>query len=227
MVLNKGLYGLAGIGIWFSLLKLTDNLNPTSLFVSVAVIIFVVIILVIYDEKLFENALSEMSGPKKSKLQKAAMTYDETFDFVNEEFLANDKRDREIEDVPGNTRSQQLSISSSDGDDFVFRAIKAPFAEESESLFVIVECLTQRIIDYDTLGKKSQVKGDMFKSSPQVERLRKRNRGNKFSTDDLRQMVGGMGFNPRNGMYGNPYGQQNKNMEKDTGDKEEEEGDDE
>lgn len=171
----------------------------------------------------FIETVKKATGVNKSKTQQKAMTLDECFDWVNNEFLEDDKReDREIIDDIGNTRSQQLTITSSEDTDFVFRAIKAPYANSEENaLFIIVECLTETPIDYDTVEKKSQAKGDMFESSPEVKRLRKMNQHQGLSTDQLRQKTQNMAFSPLYGVQQQPNVQQQQGQNQDNSDDEE------
>lgn len=197
------LYGLATTILAAGLLiglSITGQLNTISVLFISGIWFVLILIIAGVELKWFENKFGQLSGPNTSNLQKAAMDLDEVFEFVNE-WLDDNKRDSEIEWQVGPTRSQQLTITSNEGDDYVFRALVAPYQGVSEYIFIIVECLTENVIDYDNVEKKSQVSEDMFDSSPEVKRMRKMNNRKGLSTDQLRNMVRGASLTPGHGIY--------------------------
>ena len=64
----------------------------------------------------------------------------------------------------------------------------------------------------DNVQKKTQIKGDMFESCPEVKRMRKMNRSQGVTTEQLRQQSQQMaGMNPvMAGMYGGVPNQSNQ-----------------
>lgn len=209
----------------FIFLYITGELTTGNLVAVGGVFVAVMIVAGLQKTQILDQAREQISGPNESRTQESAMTYDQAFDWVNEEFLENDKREgREIQDDIKNTRSQQLTIESSDGTDFVYRAIAAPYSGVSEALYIVIECLTRSVIDYDNVKKTSQVEDDMFKRCPEVKRLRKKNNQSGLTTGQLRNKTQNMAVGGLNGVYGvNAVHPQNTNQ--DTGSDEDEDDD--
>lgn len=186
-------------------LYITNNLNLSTLAILSGLFIGAVIIVLVTKKGFFEDKLDQLSGTQSSNSYLDAKSRDETFDWINDEFLGDDKKEgREIIDDRGNTRHQMLSINTSDGTDYVYRAIKAPYNNsDNYALYIVVDCMTDTVLMDDTVQKKTQIKGDMFETCPEVKRMRKMNRSQGLTTEQLRQQSQQMAVNPMmTGMYG-------------------------
>jgi len=204
-------------------LFITDNLNLGTLVVLGGLFTGVALVVAAIKSSFFEDAFEQFSTTQTSNSYLEARTRDDTFDWINNEFLGDDKKEgREIVDDRGNTRHQMLSINTSDGTEYVYRAIKAPYNNSDKyALFIVVDCMTDTVLMDDNVQKESQVKGDMFESCPEVKRMRKMNRSQGLTTEQLRQQTQQMAMNPMmNGMYGGMQNQNNQNQQSQTSDSE-------
>lgn len=205
------------------MLLITDNLDVGTLTIMAGLFAGAVIVVIVSKKGYFDDAFEQLSGTQSSGTYLEASSRDETFDWINNKFLADDKKqDREIVDERGVTRHQFLSISTSDGTDYVYRAFLAPYQNSEEFfLFIVVDCMTMTVVMDGNVKKKSQLSDDMFETCPEVKRMRKMNSNQGLTTEQLRQKTQQMAVNPMMaGIYGgggNPGSNQNSQKTSDDG----------